>query len=160
MQTTDFERFRNVIVGMAKMYEREVDGVLLDAYWLALREWPLEDFEAAAGHLMRESKFMPRPADFTALRRAGELTAGEAWDLVLSGARLEPHSRVARASQIVGGQRRIRMANIERDLPHIQRRFFEVYRELGDVESARDELPQLGESSRVGNGLRRIGQQR
>ena len=80
MQQSDFQRFRAVMTGMAKVYERELDALLLDAYWVALRDWSLEDFERAAGELMRTNEFMPRPAAFNALRKAAtKLLASEAW---------------------------------------------------------------------------------
>ena len=143
MQPADRKRFQAIMAGMAKVYEREIDAPLLDAYWLALRTWDLGDFESAAGHLIGTSKFMPRPADFNDLRRAAEPTAGEAWALALSGTALEPGSRIARAAAIVGGQQRMRMADIERDLPHIQRRFLAVYAELADADQTRAALPQI-----------------
>jgi hypothetical protein len=143
MQAPDRERFRAVMTGMAKVYEREIDAPLLDAYWLALREWSLDDFERAAGHLMATSKFMPRPADFNELRKAGQLTAGEAWEQVLKGRPLPPGGRAERAANIVGGQHQIRMADIERDLPHIQRRFMEAYNELTEVDAIREAIPQI-----------------
>jgi hypothetical protein len=146
------------MAGMAKLYEREIDGVLLDAYWLALRAWPLQDFERAAGHLMATCKFMPRPADFNDLRRAGELTAGEAWEIVLRGDRLEPGSRAERAARIVGGQQRIRHADIERDLPHVQRRFMEAYDELIDVDAVRTALPGIAPRPALRSSPRPVGE--
>jgi hypothetical protein len=158
MRTDDYSRFRAVMTGMAKVYEREIDAPLLDAYWLALRTWDLGDFESAAGHLIGTSKFMPRPADFNGLRQAAELTAGEAWALALSGAALDPGSRIARAAAIVGGQQHMRMADIERDLPHIQRRFLAAYEELADADQTRAALPQIaGPLARIAaTALKRI----
>lgn len=143
MEPHDMSRFRAVMAGMAKLYEKELDGVLLDAYWLALRNWSLTDFEDAAGHLMATAKFMPRPADFNELRKAGEPTAGEAWAVVLSGAKLEPGSVMERAANAVGGQKQIRMANIEHDLPHVQRRFIESYEAIRDAQEVRNSVPQI-----------------
>lgn len=143
MGPTDFNRFRAVMAGMSKLYDKEIDAVLLDAYWLALRDWRLEDFESAAGHLMANSEFMPRPAAFNALRKAGTPTAHEAWTRVLSGAQLEPGSVTERAANAMGGQQRIRMADIERDLPHIQRRFIEAYEGMTDAEAIREAVPQI-----------------
>lgn len=143
MRRNDFERFRGIMNGLAKVYERELDSVLLDAYWLVLRDWTIDEFDQAAAHLMRTSVYMPRPADFNQLRTAAELTAGEAWQLVVSGGKLEPGSRAHRAAMIVGGQRHVRMANIQRDLPHIERRFIAAYDDLVDADQAREGLPQL-----------------
>jgi hypothetical protein len=157
MEPTDFNRFRAVMAGMAKLYDKEIDSLLLDAYWLALRDWSLPDFEAAASHLMSAAKFMPRPAEFNELRKAGQLTGGEAWAFVLSGKSLEPGTVIARAADAVGGQRFIRAANIERDLPHIQRRFLEAYEEISDAQMVREVIPQIGNLSMaklIGGSLR------
>ena len=159
MQQSDFERFREIMAGMAKVYERELDGPLLDAYWLALRDWNLADFETGAAHLMQTSEFMPRPAAFTALRRSSEPTAGEAWELALHG-QAEPGSRADRAAQIVSNGRRLAMLDIERELPHVQRRFFQVYDELSDVDEARVALPGFDQRKRLrhNGGFRPLGQ--
>ena len=93
MNTDDFPRFRSVLAGMAKLYERELDGPLLDAYWLALGDWSLGDFEQASRRLMATSRFMPRPADYHELRKqAGAMTAGEAsFEITVDGYTLVLH---------------------------------------------------------------------
>jgi hypothetical protein len=74
---------------------------------------------------------------------------------------LDPNSRAARAAQIVGGQYAIRHADIERDLPFVQKRFMEAYADLTDVDSVREALPQIAvmdEPKRLSNsGFARIG---
>ncbi len=133
--------------GMGRVFSSEPDAVLLDAYWLALQDWTLQDFEKAAGHLIGNSQFMPRPNDFNALRRAAEPTAGEAWGKALKGC-LQwrnpsnlPTGRIARAAAAVGGFRAIAMADEATALPHIERRFKEAYDELSEVEEIRGALP-------------------
>lgn len=143
MAPSDGKRFNDLVRGMARMYGQDIDKLVTDAYWLALRDWEYADFEAAAAHLMANSKFMPRPADFNALRKAGEPTAAEAWDVVLSGAALEPTSRAARAARTLGGQQHIRRMNIERELPFARRDFIAAYEDLTDVDPVRDALPQI-----------------
>ena len=143
MHESDGKRFRNLLRGMGRMYSGDLDNAVLDAYWIALRDWDYGEFEAAAAQLMATAKFMPRPAEFNALRKAGEPTPGEAWSDVLGGCELEPGSRAWRAAQAVGGQYAIRHADIERDLPHIQRRFIDEYDRLSAVDPIRDALPQI-----------------
>lgn len=136
MQQAEFERFRNVMTGMAKVYEREIDGVLLDAYWLCLRQWTLPEFEAAAARLMQTSKFMPRPADFNELRQSvTRLTAAEAWFTI--GTSDDP--RANRAMQIATQGRYVGHIPID-ELQWVQKRFLEVYDELTDVEETRQTL--------------------
>lgn len=127
MLQTDFQRFRAVMTGMAKLYEREIDAALLDAYWISLREWPLEEFERAAGELMRTSEFMPRPAAFHALRKAQRPCAAEAWGLP---AGIDP---IADRALLIATQGRY-IGHIALDeLTWVQKRFMEVYDELTEV---------------------------
>lgn len=147
MEANDFSRFRAVIAGLARVYDRELDGTLLDAYWLALRAWPLEDVERAAAHLLTSSRFMPRPADFAALRRAGAMTAGEAWQAALVHARGAYRAGpsvppVERAVAALGGWQVIARAS-EDSLPFLERRFAEHFVEIEAREEVREALPAL-----------------
>jgi hypothetical protein len=139
VQQADFARFHAVMTGMAKVYERELDGPLLDAYWLCLRDWSLADFEAAAAHLMRSARFMPRPADFNDLRKAaGKTLAAEAW--FTAGTSADP---VANRAMHIATQGRY-VGHIPLDeLPWVQKRFLQVYDEMQDVGEARAALPHL-----------------
>jgi hypothetical protein len=51
------------------------------------------------------------------------------------------------------------MLDMEREIPHVQRRFLEIYRELSDVDLAREALPHLSEDVRrvSTDGLKRLG---
>jgi hypothetical protein len=150
MQPSDFPRFHAVMTGMAELHQRELSDFLLDVYWLALKDWSLDDFDAAASHLIATFKYgMPKPSDFTDLRKSGEPTAAEAWTAALEACVMWrqpdglPTGRIARAAAAVGGFRVIAMANDERDLPHIQRRFLEAYEDLTRVDPIREALPQV-----------------
>lgn len=147
MQQADFQRFHAIMTGMAKVYEREIDNPLLDAYWLALGDWSLGEFERGAATLMRTSKFMPRPADFNDLRKADRPTAGEAWARVLEhckrgryrdGSGIDPE--IDQAVRALGGYRAIAMTEVDQ-LRFVERRFAEHY---GDIEGAQDARAALG----------------
>lgn len=136
MERADFQRFRAVMAGMGKVFERETDQVVLDAYWLTLHDWPIDDFEAAAAELLRTNTFMPRPAEFTELRRkARRRTAAEAW--FTRGVSEDP--RANRAMRVATQGRYIGHVPVD-ELPFVQRRFVEVYDELQDVEESRAAL--------------------
>jgi len=149
MRSADFQRFQAVMAGMAELYQRELSNTLLDAYWLALRDWPLAEFEAAAARLMATEEFMPRPAAFTALRKSATTqTAGEAWEAAIrtccnwrSGcATVDPLTD--RVVRMVGGYERLAMEPL--DTQHFTRnKFLELYRELAEVEEDREALPML-----------------
>lgn len=143
MYPSDKPKFVTTLVGLAAIKNRELTDEAIDLWWLSMAAWSIEDFTTAAAHLITACQFMPTPYDFAQLRRAGELTSGEAWLEMFSGKSLAPGSRAARAAEIVGGQYEIRHADLERDVPHIQRRFMQVYDELTDVDSVRDALPAL-----------------
>lgn len=158
MEQVDFPRFRAVMAGMAKLYEREIDGPLLDAYWLALRDWSLSDFEAAAGHLMATSEFMPRPAAFSALRRAAQPTAAEAWakaraacQWTVNGYIEKPGTDplVALALRSIGGANALAMCDTDK-LHFLERRFAQVYESLADSDATREALPQIAAPRAVG----------
>lgn len=145
MQQADFQRFHAVMAGIAKVYERELDGVLLDAYWLVLRDWSLEEFERAAAHLMGSSEFMPRPAAFNALRNtARQRTASEAWFTMGTS----DDERANRAMRIATQGRYIGHVPLE-ELQWVQKRFEQVYDELADVEDARAALLTHADSKRI-----------
>lgn len=154
MQPADYQRFKAVMTGMGKLYERELDKPLLDAYWLALTTWSLTDFEAGAGQLMRTSEFLPRPAAFEALRQAGRPTAAEAWERArrASGSAIQcghvTHNGtcgdelIDRAVRGIGGYGVIAMCETDK-LPFLERRFAEHYSQLQDAEEVRQAVPQI-----------------
>ena len=147
MKADDFARFRAILAGLARVYERELDGPLLDAYWLALRDWPLDELESAAAYLLRSSKFMPRPADFEELRKAGGMTAGEAWQAALVHARGAYRSGptvgpVERAVAALGGWQAIARASTD-SLPFLERRFAYHFEQIEARELVRDALPAI-----------------
>lgn len=147
MQADDYQRFRAVLAAIAKLYERELDGPLLDVYWLALRDWSLADFEQAAGHLVARSRFMPRPADFTEIRKAGAMTAGEAWAIAVQHARGAWRSGpavadVERAVRALGGWPVLANATLQ-GLQYLEPRFGKAFDELQDRNEIREALPQI-----------------
>lgn len=182
MQANDFPRFQAVMTGMAELYQRELSAPLMDAYWLALTDWPLSEFEAAAGQLMKTEEFMPKPVAFNKLRKAGRQTAGEAWIRVLEYARhgynvnglqwangggsVGPDDPlVRRAVAAIGGYKAIAMS--ETDKTHfLERRFCEHFEGMQDAEEIREAVPEIAFDRRagisgptsVGNLLGRIGQ--
>lgn len=148
MQPHDFARFRSIIAGMAELYGKEISTTLLDAYWLALRDWTLNDFEAGAARLMATSTFMPRPADWHGLRQAARRTGGEAWEAAVMAcpswrdgtASVDP--LVDRVVHMIGGYERLAMEPL--DTQHFTRnKFLELYEELAETEGARESVPQI-----------------
>jgi hypothetical protein len=151
MQVTDGEKFRNIIRGMSRMYGTEPDGLVLDAYWIALNDWAFEDFQSAAQLLMKTRKFMPRPSEFEDLRKAGRETAGEVFAGLRqwlryspSGYTLKPETprSIASAFSAMGGAQAYAMCDAAK-LPFLERRFCDHYEEISGADDTREVVPQI-----------------
>ena len=115
---------------------------LPSAAGLALEVWSIEEFSAAAKHLMRCGRFFPRPADFEDLRRsATEHTGVEAWEVARRSARsaialgrvrddvTSGDPLIDRAVATVGGYGAIAMCE-SAWLHALERRFLQAYVEV------------------------------
>jgi hypothetical protein len=147
MLPADRPEFMRTLNGLAAIKGKELTPEALSLWWSAMSKWTIDEFKAAASHLVSACQFMPTPYDFDQLRRAGELTASEAWAQVLSGEKLE--GRALRAAQLVGGQYAIRHAHVEKELPFLARRFRDAFEELRDVESVRAALPEIAGNAAI-----------
>lgn len=139
----DFDEFSEVMLAFAEVKGKELSKRALKLYFRAMQDWPLAEFKSAALHLLKTHPFgsMPQPGDFEKLRRAGEPTSDEAWNLVISGASLPPGSRVWRAAEALGGQQSIRHQDVEKALPFTRNKFIEAYEELTKVDPVREAVP-------------------
>lgn len=153
MQASDFPRFQAVMTGMAELYQRELSGPLLDAYWLSLADWTLSEFESAAAQLMKTEEFMPKPVAFNKLRKAGQPSSGEAWIEVLEHARhdspnfmnghVEGLSDLAnRALRAIGGLHTVAMSDISKTT-FLEKRFAEVYEQMSESDEVREAVPEI-----------------
>lgn len=145
MRDEDLEKFASVLNGLAAVKTgAKLSREALHVWWNAFQNWSIEEFTAAAAHLLTAQKWMPDPSEFHGLRRAGDLSAHEAWEMVLSGTPLPRGSLVERVARMVGrSQTAIRRADMERDLPHIQRRFLEAYETHAFSDPVRERLPEV-----------------
>jgi hypothetical protein len=157
---TDGERFNRLITGMSRMYGSDPDQLVLDAYWIALRSWEFEDLQRAAAHLMQTSKFMPRPADFNELRKAGQPTSGEVFAGIRQwlkygayGYTLQPNTppKIATAIRAIGGPDEIAMCEVDK-LHFLEKRFTEHYDQISDRQEIRDAVPEIASSE----GLKKL----
>lgn len=149
MLPTEYPRFKNVMASMAKVFERELDQPLLDGYWLALADWPVERFEQTAKHLLATCRFMPRPADFNEALKAGRLTASEAFSKALQHVRTSAYrdgllgiNLIDRTIEGCGGYFSLAMTDND-DLQHFERRFSAHYQTLQDAEETRQAIPEV-----------------
>lgn len=121
----------------------------LDIWWSAMRDWQLSDFRAAAAHLVRTIEFFPSPYHFEQLRRVGGQTAAEAWAQVLQNVRRGEYrtgvtvgGRADRVVRAMGGYHVLGMCN-SAEIHFRERRFAEIWEQLGEAEEVRAALPNL-----------------
>lgn len=158
MQSSDFERFREIMVGMGKVYERDVDAVLLDAYWGALHDWSMDDFQSTAKELIATSVHMPRPADFNAMRKKVNAVSGvEAWNFArrhavsragqppgVTCAELGAHPAIEQVVASLGGLYVLWACPADK-LHFLERQFHDRYAEISDVLETREAVPDLAD---------------
>lgn len=162
MQPTDKPKFLAVLNGLAAIKPgAKITPESLDLYWSAMSAWTIEDFTAAANQLARTHEFFPNPYHFEQLRKAGRMTAGEAWAKVLEYARHggfsvwdsgppsedDPSARPAdpridAAVRAIGGYSAIAMSKTDQT-PFLERRFAEHYDSISEVEDVRVAVPCL-----------------
>lgn len=61
---TPQKRFLAALTKLAAVFRIEVDDLLAESYWEALREWAPEALEGGARAIIREARFFPRPVEW------------------------------------------------------------------------------------------------
>jgi len=147
MKPEDRSGFIEVVIGLAELKGKQLSAPALELYWRAMQDWRVEDFRQAAQQLLRTCEFMPTPKDFEDLRKAGSLTAGEAWAAVLEHIKggyrsggLNPETD--QAVRALGGYRALAMMDLDQ-LPWQERRFAEHYDGMTEVAETRAALPHI-----------------
>jgi hypothetical protein len=83
MNTTDFEKFRDLLVNVHSFYGKNVSQFSLDLWWEAMRPFELADVQSAMNrHCVSPDtgQFLPKPADIVkALRGTTANNAAQAW---------------------------------------------------------------------------------
>lgn len=157
MTRAEYDAFAEALAGLAEVYRAELSPAAVAMYWRALGDWTLAEFREAAMHLLRTARWMPVPADFEALRRAGHDTAGEAWARVLAHVRhgtyrtaggLDDGGPIDRAVHAIGGYRAIGFADAT-TTHHMERRFGAHYAEAVTMAETRHALPGVTRAARI-----------
>ncbi len=151
MTEADRPQFLKIINGLATVKPgAKLTQEALDMYWLAMKGWSLEDFEAAAMELMRTAEFFPNPYHFNEIRKAQKQSAGEAFQIAMGVARncsryVEPTSGDALIDAVAnacGGYFAMGMQETEK-MGFLERRFAEHFDAISDKEETRKALPDL-----------------
>lgn len=150
MQPADRPEFVEILEGLAAIKPgAKLTPAGLRLWWNSMSAWPIAEFREAASHLARSVEFMPSPFQFEQLRKAGRMTAGEAWALVLEHARSgadEPEDPLTRRSlRAMGGLRTVSMSQTDRT-HFLEKRFCEHYEALQDVTEVREALPAIADT--------------
>ena len=155
MQASDRVDFLKVLNGMAAMKKAQLIPEVLDLWWACMADWSIQEFKAAAVHVLKNTTFMPQPKDFEDLRKAGRNTAGEAFASVGQwlkygpyGYTLQPNTPriIAAAIRAMGGADAYAMCEVDK-LPFLEKRFCQHYETLEEAEETREALPQLAYSA-------------
>ena len=154
MTPADRKAFVEIVVGFAELAGKQLSPAALELYWRAMQHWPLAEFRDAAAVLVTRCAFMPTPKDFEDLRKAGRMTAAEAWECArrACGSAIQ-HGRLTsrgtcgdelidKAVRGIGGYGVIAMCESDK-LHFLERRFCEHYATLRDVTDVREALPAL-----------------
>lgn len=163
MVDADKPRFLAVLNGLAAVKPgAKLTPEALDVWWTSMRNWPIDEFRAAAAQLAKSCEFFPSPYHFEQLRKAGEPTSGEVWaevlELVRSGdyrQREHANPRVNAAVRAIGGWQAI--ANSNTEFTHlVEKRFAEHFEAIGDREDVREALPNLTGGPRLSGPVRML----
>lgn len=147
MQPADRAEFARLLTGLAAVKPgKALTPEALEVWWLAMQAWRIEDFRAAAAHLVRSCEFMPSPFQFEALRKAGRPTPGEAWaealERVRHGRYPSENVHLERVVSALGGWHALGMTMTE-GLPFLERRFAEHFETMQDADDVREAVPQI-----------------
>lgn len=150
MQQADKPEFLKVLNGIAAIKRTQLTPEALDLWWGCMADWSIEDFKAATFQVLKRTDFMPMPNHFEDLRRAGRMTASEAWDIVLRHVRTGAYrerptigpviDQCVRAT--VGGYGQLAQSD-ESELHWLEKRFTSAYETQTDVQETRTAVPQV-----------------
>lgn len=149
MLPTDRAEFARILTASASIKPgAKLTPAALDLWWNAMQHWRIDDFRAAASHLVAAVEFMPQPFHFEKLRTAWRMSAGEAFAAAVRHVRSGNYRRAKAAPAIertvhaIGGWPAIAMSD-ESKLPFIERRFAEHFNTMQDADVIRAAFPQL-----------------
>lgn len=97
MIAADTKRLVQLVAGLCEAFNRTPSQATFMAYEIGLDDLPIETIEVAVKRALRESRFMPSPAELREL--SGEYTGSDrailAWDSVLKNVHLGPYKHVS-----------------------------------------------------------------
>lgn len=167
MRPEDKVEFAQTVTAMASHKRQTLTAMDHRFWWEGMQAWTLADFQAAAFQLVKTRDFMPSMKDFEDLRKAGRMTAGEAFAKALEWARTGAYRYPAqtpeamlidRVVQAMGGW--IALCGSDPEKIHFtEKRFAEHYETIEDATDTRVALPQIAGPlhPRLAAGMKLIG---
>lgn len=66
MNESEKVQFIEILTGIGEIYEKKMSTVVLEIYWEALKEYPLDDIKRATNNIVQTHKYatFPKPAEF------------------------------------------------------------------------------------------------
>ncbi|MDE1906006.1 MAG: hypothetical protein KGH75_06095 [Rhodospirillales bacterium] len=126
MTESDRKRFAGVLAGLCDYYEKALGDGVVTLYWNSLREYSIEEIEAAAAmHVGNpdRGRFMPKIADFiAAISGSVDEAAAIAWDSVLRNRCGGDEAAVAALASMGGWYPAIGSKNTD-EMPFIEKQF-------------------------------------
>lgn len=163
MQPGDRAEMARILVSLAEMKPGgKITPEALELWYSAMSSWSIEEFRAAAQHLMLHEEYFPNPWHFQQLRKAQRMTPGEGWAIALQHVRSGSYHagpaipEVERAVQALGGWKVIAWSSVD-SLPFLEKRFASHFDQLADIADAREELPQLARDNPVRGLIENMG---
>ncbi len=156
MDSSDRDEFLQVLNGLATTNRVDLTKEAYELLWQTMKDWPIGDFKEAAGYLLKNCQFMPKPYDFEQLRKKGELSASEAWAKAMQHAEGAWRQGVLgdaltdRVIAMLGGYSVVALTNTDK-LGFLERRFKDAYADIKDTDGVREALPDLTERPRIQN---------
>lgn len=167
MINADKVEFVKVVMGFAELKGKQLSLPAVELYWFAMQDWSLVDFRAAAARLLKTCEFMPTPKEFEDLRKAGRMTAAEAFAKTIAWARAGLYTAPAKTPEAIlidrvvaslGGWVAITSYDPEK-LHFLEKRFAENYETIEDASDTRTALPQITNGAlhpRLAAGLKQL----
>lgn len=66
MNKNDRMAFAEILTGLGEIYDKKISKIIIEIYWDALKEYPLDDVKRATNNIVRTHKYatLPKPAEF------------------------------------------------------------------------------------------------
>jgi hypothetical protein len=159
MKDSDRTRFGQLLAGLCDYYEKQPGETTVALYWHGLREYDIEEVEAAAATHMRDpdrGRWMPKISDFVqAVEGSADEAAAIAWDAVLHRREIDETAKATLAS--MGGWSQAIGRQLETEIPFIARNFQLRYKAYARRGAARSQIGSatIGEVLRLATTARR-----